>query len=143
MSVAVVLDAAAFDLLDNQRATGLRALLRSAIDDGGEVLCAAVTLAEVCRGVARTRRVEAALARRRSGQRIRIVPTDERFAKLVGAILHDTGSGSERIADAHVVAVCTTADAAIVLTADPGDIAALAAAVPGTRIITRDPSAPL
>ncbi|MFN2497200.1 MAG: PIN domain-containing protein [Pseudonocardiaceae bacterium] len=143
MSVAVVLDAAAFDVLDSQRATGMRALLRRTIDTGGEVRCAAVTLAEVCRGVARTRRVEAALARRGGGQRIRIVPTDERFAKLVGAILHDTGSGSERIADAHVVAACTTADAAIVLTADPRDVAALAAAVPATRIVTRDPSAPL
>ncbi|MGH3950509.1 MAG: PIN domain-containing protein [Pseudonocardiaceae bacterium] len=143
MSFAVVLDAAAFDILDSNRATGLRALLRRVIDDGGEVRCAAVTLAEVCRGAARTRRVEAALVRRRGGQRIRIVPTDERFAKLVGAILHDTGSSSEHIADAHVVAACTTNDTAIVLTADPDDIAALAAAVPGTRIVTRDPSAPL
>ncbi len=143
MSVAVVLDAAAFDMLDSEQATGMRALLRSAIDEGGEVRCAAVTLAEVCRGIARTRRVEAALARRHGGQRIRVLPTDERFAKLVGAILHDTGAGSEHIADAHVVAACTTVDAAIVLTADPGDIATLAAAVPGTRIVTRSPAAPL
>jgi predicted nucleic acid-binding protein len=143
VSVVIVLDAAAFDAVDDRLATGLRALLRRAIDDGGEVRCAAVTLAEVCRGTARTRRVEAALARRRGGQRIRVVPTDERFAKLVGAILHDTRSGSERIADAHVVAACATADAAIVLTADPGDIAALATAIPGTRIITRDPSSPV
>ena len=143
MNIAVVLDAAAFDILDSPQATGMRALLRGAIDDGGEVRCAAVTLAEVCRGVARTRRVEAALARRRGGQRIRIVPTDERFAKLVGAVLHDTGSGSEHIADAHVVATCTAVDAAIVLTADPDDIAKLATAVPGTHIVTRDPHAPL
>ncbi|MGH3719841.1 MAG: PIN domain-containing protein [Pseudonocardiaceae bacterium] len=143
MSVAVVLDAAAFDILDSVQATGMRALLRAAIDEGGEVRCAAVTLAEVCRGMARTRQVEAALARRRGGQRIRIVPTDERFAKLVGAILHDTASGSEHIADAHVVAACATVDAAIVLTADPGDITTLAAAVPGTRIVTRDPRTPL
>ncbi|MGH3673908.1 MAG: PIN domain-containing protein [Pseudonocardiaceae bacterium] len=143
MSFAVVLDAAAFDILDSQQATGLRALLRRAIDDGGEVRCAAVTLAEVCRGVARTRHVEAAIARRRGGQRIRVMPTDERFAKLVGAILHDTASGSERIADAHVVAACTTVDAAIVVTADPNDIAALATAVPGTRIVIRDPRTPL
>lgn len=76
MSFAVVLDAAAFD---SPRATGMRALLRTAIDDGGDVRCAAVTLAEVCRGVASTRRVEAALVRRRGGRRIRIVPTDEQF----------------------------------------------------------------
>lgn len=142
-SFAVVLDAAAFDSLDSQRSTGMRALLRRAIDDGDEVRCAAVTLAEVCRGVARTRGVEAALARRRGGQRIRVVPTDERFAKLVGAILHDTGFGSERIADAHVIAACATVDTALVLTADPDDIAALATAIPGTRIVTRDPSSPL
>jgi predicted nucleic acid-binding protein len=143
VSVAIVLDAAAFDVLDEHSGTGLRALLRRAIDDGGEVRCAAVTLAEVCRGMPRTRRVEAAMARRRGGQRIRVVPTDERLAKLVGAILHDTRSGSERVADAHVVAACATADAAIVLTADPDDIAALATALPGTRIVTRHPSSPL
>lgn len=45
--------------------------------------------------------------------------------------------------DAHFVAACATADAAIVLTADPGDIATLATAIPGTRIITRNPSSPL
>lgn len=44
-SFAVVLDAAAFDVLDSQRSAGMRALLRRAIDDGDEVRCAAVTLA--------------------------------------------------------------------------------------------------
>lgn len=71
------------------------------------------------------------------------MPTDERSAKLVGAILHDTGHGSDRIADAHVVAACTASDTAVVFTSDPDDIAALATAVPGTRIIIRDPAAPL
>lgn len=71
------------------------------------------------------------------------MPTNERLAKLVGAILYDCGHGSDRIADAHVVAVCADADVAMVLTADPGDIAELSDAVPGTRIVTRDPAAPL
>ena len=57
------------------------------------------------------------------------MPTDERFAKLVGAILYDTGHGSDRMA--------------VVLASDPDDIVALATAVPGTRIVTRDPAAPL
>jgi predicted nucleic acid-binding protein len=143
VSTAVVLDAAAFDVIDDPRATGIRALLRRTIDNGGEVRCAAVTLAEVCRGTARTRRVEAALSRSHGGKRIRVLPTDERLAKLVGAILHDTGSGSDRIADAHVVAVCATSDAAIVLTVDPRDVAALATALPGVRIVTRSPVSPL
>ena len=143
MSTAVVLDAGAFDVIDDPRASGVRALLRRTIDNGGEVRCAAVTLAEVCRGTARTRRVEAALRRSRGGKRIRVLPTDERLAKLVGAILHDTGSGSERIADAHVVAACATSDVAIVLTVDPRDVSALATALPGVRIVTRNPASPL
>jgi len=76
-------------------------------------------------------------------QAIRVLPTDERLAKLVGAILHDTGSGSERLADAHVVAACATSDMAIVLTVDPSDVAALATALPGVRIVTRNPASPL
>lgn len=138
-----MLDAAAFEVLGTPRDSGLRALFRRTAERGGRVSCAAVTLAEVCRGMARTRGVEAALARSHGGQRIRVVATDERLGKLVGAILHQSGLGSERIADAHVVAVCAPSDAALVLTEDPGDIAELAAALPGCRIVTRSPDAPL
>jgi hypothetical protein len=49
----------------------------------GDACCAAVTLAEVCRGRDRTRRVEATIARDRGGRRLTVVPTDERLAKLV------------------------------------------------------------
>lgn len=138
MTTRIVLDAAAFDTIDGPGG-GLRALLRVALERNGEVCTAAVTLAEVCRGTARTRRVEAALARSHGGTRIRVVPTDEKLAKLVGAILHDTGSGSEHLADAHVVAVCAGADSAAVVTADPDDITHLATAVRGVRIVTRSP----
>lgn len=141
MIVRVALDAAGFDHLDASSGRAMRGLMRRTVERGGEVCCAAVTLAEVCRGVARTRRVEAALARDRCGQRIQVVPTDERLAKLVGTILHATNSGSELLGDAHVVAVCAGADAAIVVTSDPSDILALAVAVPGTRIVTRTPAA--
>jgi hypothetical protein len=77
---------------------------------------------------------------RRDGQRIRIVPTDERLAKLVGAVLHAAERGSEALADAHVVAVCAASDAAVVVSSDPDDIAALAPGVPGVRIIVRRPT---
>jgi predicted nucleic acid-binding protein len=143
VSPFVVLDAAAFDILGTPRDTGMRALLRRTAERGGRACCSAVTMAEVCRGVARTRHVEAALARSHGGQRIRVVATDERLGKLVGAILHQTGLGSDRIADAHVVAVCSPFDAALVLTEDPSDIAELSAALPGCRIVTRRPDAPL
>jgi len=136
----VVLDAGAFDVLDTSRGARLRAYLATAVARGGEVRCAAVTLAEVCRGTARTRRVEAALRRQHGGQRVHIVPTDERMAKSVGAILHRARSGSERLADAHVVAVCADADTAVVITVDPDDISQLSAAIPGTRVVVRRPS---
>lgn len=134
-----MLDAAAFDGLNAPDGADLRALIMRSAAKGTDVFCAAVTLAEVCRGTRRTRRVEASLARRRGGRRIRVVPTDVRLAKLVGAILHDTASGSEMIADAHVVAVCAGAERALVVTSDPDDIVRLAAAVPGVRIVTRAP----
>ncbi|HLI60242.1 MAG TPA: PIN domain-containing protein [Solirubrobacteraceae bacterium] len=137
--MGIVLDAAAFDVLDRSEGAALRQLLRVALERGGEVRCAAVTLAEVCRGAARTRRVEAAIARDRGGQRVVVTPTDVRLAKLVGAILHDAGRDSEAIVDAHVVAVCVDFEVAIVISSDPGDIAGLASAVPGTRIVARAP----
>ncbi|MGH3094982.1 MAG: PIN domain-containing protein [Streptosporangiales bacterium] len=142
MSVRIVLDAAAFNVLDTRDGRKLRAVVHRTLRRGGEICCAAVTLAEVCRGTQRTRRVESALAHDRGGQRIRVIHTDERLAKLVGAILHDTHSGSDRLADAHVVAVCGGADRATVMTSDPDDIAALADALPGTRVLTRDPADP-
>ncbi len=140
MTIRAVLDAGAFDVIDTADGRQLRQLLRRTLQRGGDVRCAAVTLAEVCRGTARTRRAEVATSRDRGGQRVIVVPTDERLAKLVGAILHSTNSASDRMADAHVVAVCTGADAAVVITSDPGDIVQLASAVPGTRVIARRPS---
>ncbi|MEX2548576.1 MAG: hypothetical protein WD830_12440 [Chloroflexota bacterium] len=53
-------------------------------------------------------------------------------------ILEATGSGSERIVDAHVVAVCVPAGGGLVVTSDASDIAALAAAVPAARIHTTE-----
>lgn len=139
MSVSAVLDAAAFDVIDRAEGAALRHLLRTVLERGGDVRCAAVTLAEVCRGPARTRRVEVAVARDRGGQRILVVPTDAKLAKLVGAVLQAADRGSDAMADAHVVAVCAAVDRAVVLTSDPDDISALAAAIPGTRVIARSP----
>lgn len=139
MTTGVVLDAGAFDFLDRREGAALRHFLRIAVGRGSELRCAAVTLAEVARGKDRTRRLEVAIARDRGGQRVRVIPTDVRLAKLVGAVLYDTGNGSESLADAHVVAVCADFDAAVVITSDPGDIAELAGAVPSTRIVVRAP----
>jgi predicted nucleic acid-binding protein len=127
----VVLDAAGFD---EMRTPEFRAFLRGAVARGVQVWCAAVTVAEVARGAARSAQVHAALTQRHGGRTILVQPTDERLAFLVGALLNDSGRGSAALADAHVVSVCAPAAVALVITSDPDDIAAIGAYLPGTRI---------
>lgn len=68
-----------------------------------------------------------------------MVDTDFALARQVGAVLHAGRSGSEQIVDAHVVAVCIPAGGGLVVTSDPDDIIALAAAVPAARIRVVNP----
>jgi len=135
----VVLDAGAFDALTIKAGAKLRDFLMRTVTRGGQIWCAAVTIAEVARGTARTREVETALSRRYGGAQIRVLVTDVELAKRVGGILYATNRGSESIADAHVIVACLPADIAVVVTTDPDDIADLAAAVPGVRIMPRRP----
>jgi predicted nucleic acid-binding protein len=135
----VVLDAGAFDVLNIRAGAKLRDFLMRTLARGGDVWCAAVTIAEVARGIARTREVETALSRRYGGQQIRVLVTDETLAKRVGEILYITNKGSESIADAHIIAACVPADVAVVVTTDPDDIMELSAAVPGVKIMPRRP----
>lgn len=140
----LVLDAAALGALAAPRPPAtLRALLAEAHRRGREVITPTLVCAEVARGRTRTRALEAAVARhdRDRGERpaLRLVDTDFALARQVGAILEATGSGSERIVDAHVVAVCVPAGGGLVVTRDASDIAALAAAVPAARIRTTEP----
>jgi predicted nucleic acid-binding protein len=135
----VVLDAGAFDALNTNAGAKLRDLLARTIIRGGEIWCAAVTLAEVARGAARTREVETALSRRYGGELIRLLVTDEELAKQVGGILYAANKGSNSIADAHVIAACVPAEVAVVVTTDPDDIAELSAVVPGVKIMPRRP----
>jgi predicted nucleic acid-binding protein len=135
----VVLDAGAFDALNTNAGAKLRDLLARTIIRGGEIWCAAVTLAEVARGTARTREVETALSRRYGGELIRLLVTDEELAKQVGGILYAANKGSNSIADAHVIAACVPAEVAVVVTTDPDDIAELSAVVPGVKIMPRRP----
>ncbi|MGH3751892.1 MAG: type II toxin-antitoxin system VapC family toxin [Pseudonocardiaceae bacterium] len=142
MTLPVVLDADGLDALaDPSPPSAFRALLREALDRGRDVLVPAVVCAEACRGPARTRRVETALARHRParGQRppVAVVDTDFVLARQVGAVLYGAGAGSADLADAHVVAVCARRGGGLVITSDPGDIARLAAAVPAARVVTR------
>ncbi|MGW5922662.1 PIN domain-containing protein [Nocardia fluminea] len=99
-----------------------------------EVLVPAVVCAEVCRGVARTRRVETLVSRKphdHPWQRpVAIVPADFDMARLVGAILHGAQVGSRYLADAHVVALCSRYGGGLIITSEPDDIRHLAAVVP-------------
>ncbi|MGH8897469.1 MAG: PIN domain-containing protein [Egibacteraceae bacterium] len=142
MTVPVVLDAAGLDALcDRRPPEQLRALLHEAWVRQRDVLVPAVVCAEVCRGVPRTRRVEAAVARHDQirGQRspVSVVVTDFTLARQVGAVLHGAGADSRDIVDAHVVAVCALHGGGLVVTADSEDIERLAQAVPSARVLTR------
>ena len=142
MTLPVVLDSAGLDALAGPvPPTAFRALLREALERGRDVLVPAVVCAEVCRGAARTRQVEVAVARHRPtrGQRppVTVVDTDFGLARQVGAVVHGSGSGSADVVDAHVVALCARHGGGLVITSDADDIARLASAVPSARIVTR------
>lgn len=142
MTLPVVLDAGGLDsACGRQPPESLRALLHEAWVRGSDVLVPAVVCAEACRGAARTRRVEAAVARH-DGTRwqrppISIVVTDFALARQVGAVLHGAATDSRDMVDAHVVAVCAINGGGLVVTDDRHDIERLAQAVPSARIVTR------
>lgn len=142
--VPLVLDSAGLDaLVQPWPPVKLRALFAEALARRRDVLVPAVVCAEVCRGTARTRRVEAALGRHgrtpESRSAVTVVPTDLSLAKQVGAILHGVGADSCDMADAHVVAVCVSSGGGLVVTTDPADVHRLAESVPNVRIGTRAP----
>lgn len=140
----MVLDSAGLDELASEAPSErFRALLAEAARRGREVLAPSLACAELARGVPRTRRLEAAVARHDAGRgerpAVRLVDTDFALAKLVGALLEAAGRGSAGIVDAHVVALCVAPGGGLVVTSDPNDMAALAEAVPAVRVRTTPP----
>ena len=140
----LVLDAAGLAALSAARPSdAMRALLGEAHRRGREVITPTVVCAEVARGAARTRALEATVSRhdRHRGEQppLRLVDTDFAVARQVGAILEATRNGSDRIVDAHVVAVCIPPGGGLVVTSDPDDVVALASAVPAIRIRVTHP----
>ena len=141
----LVLDAAGLDAIAATRPPEMiRALLAEAHRRGREVITPTVVCAEVARGARRTRALEAAVSRhdRHRGEQplLRLIDTDFSLARQVGAILEATRSASDRIVDAHVVAVCIPPGAGLVVTSDPDDIVTLAGAVPAVRIRITQPA---
>ena len=146
MSAApLVLDAAGLEALCAPRPPDrFRALLAEAHRRGRDVIAPTLVCAEIARGRARTAALEVAVGRhdRARGERpaVRLIDTTFDLARQVGAILTAARSGSDRIADAHVVAVCVAFGGGLVATSDPGDINELAGGVPAARIRTTSPS---
>lgn len=138
--VPLILDAAGLDQLAAETpAPRFRALLAEAERLDREVKVAAVVCAEACRGAARTRRVEAALARHGSRPTdqpaVDVVATDFALARQVGAVLHAARATTDDIVDAHSVALGVLAGGGVIATSDPDDIARLAAGVPAVRLV--------
>jgi predicted nucleic acid-binding protein len=141
----IVLDSAALSDLSAPGVRGPSPFLWSALDqawsDERDVLVPAVVCAEVCRGVARTRRVESLLARhdpqRKQRSPIRVVDTNFSLARLVGTVLDASRAGSEDLVDAHLVAVCVARGGGLIVTSDPLDLQRLSAPFVGVRIVVR------
>jgi predicted nucleic acid-binding protein len=127
MNRCVVLDAEALAALAGRparRSREVRAALRAAERLDREVIVPAVVLAELYRGPRHNQLVDACLARETG---IRVRATDREFARLVGGVLAAARTGSEHLADAHVVAAVVELGGGIALTTDPADLGRLAA----------------
>jgi predicted nucleic acid-binding protein len=127
--VRLVCDAEAISALfepDHPGRRRVRQALEAARRVGRDVAVATVTLAELYRGAARSQALDSWLARQ-SPDGVLLRDTDRQLARVVGALLSEAGLGSAHLADAHAVAVAVEDGGGVVLTADPTDLARLAA----------------
>ncbi len=124
----LVLDADAVGVVMEQGKPGRRTVqlaLEAARRLRREVVVPTVTLTELYRGAGRNQGLDSLLAREH--EEISLRDTDRQLARLVGAILAESGSGSEELVDAHAVAVAVEEGGGVVLTGDKGDLERLAA----------------
>ncbi len=135
MNRCVVLDAGAFSALSgppDRRNREVRAALRAAARLGREVVVPAVILAELYRGPRHNQMVDACLSRETG---IRVRDTDRSLARLVGGVLSAAGTGSQHLADAHVIAAAVDLGGGMALTSDPEDLGRLAAAYRNVMVV--------
>ncbi len=127
----VVLDQAAVAALtgpDSPAKRQVRQAMTAASQLRREVVVPTVILAELFRGSGRNQTLDAMLSREREAITLR--DTDRPLARLVGGVLAAAGSGSELLADAHVVAAAVEAGGGVLLTVDQRDLSRLAAPYP-------------
>lgn len=127
MAGFLVLDAEAVSALAWPTESGVagrraQAVLAEAHRRSALVRIPAAVLAEVYRGSARDAGID-----RLVGRGNRVMPLDHRIARLAGALLGRRRLDSRHAVDATVVATAARLGGAVVLTADPADLRALAA----------------
>ena len=125
----LVLDAEAVNaLLDSRHPAErkVRRAMEAARRLHRDVAIATGTLAELYRGAGRNQALDALLARE-SGHGLLLRDTDRALARLIGALLAEARAGSGLFADAHPVAVAVEDGGGVIQTADPDDLARLAA----------------
>lgn len=134
MSRAVILDAEALSALAGQggeRQEKVRIAMEAAADLQRDVIVPAVITAELYRGRARSRALDACLSRE-PGLQVR--RTDLPFARLVGGVLTGARASSEHLADAHAVAAAVEAGGGVILTGDEDDLTMLAGPYPNIMV---------
>ena len=112
-----------------------RAIARFAEREGVRPLIPLVVLAEVYRGDPTDAGID-----RLSGRAADVVPLTPSLARLAGQLR--TGAGRGSAVDAIVVATAVRIGGAVVATADPEDMQALAAGYPNVRIWSLNEASP-
>ena len=123
----LVLDQAAVSALAEQPSAAQREVRRAMTAASRlrrEVTVPTVILAELYRGSGRNQMIDSLLSRETEALELR--DTDRVLARLVGGVLAAAGSGSEDLADAHVVAAAVEAGGGVILTVDVDDLNRLA-----------------
>lgn len=135
MNRCVVLDSEALAALSGRpgrRNLEVRAALRAAARLHREVVVPSVILAELYRGPRHNALVDACLSRETG---IRVRDTDRPLARIVGGVLAAAQTGSEHLADAHVIAVAVELGGGLALTVDTEDLGRLAASYGNVTVI--------
>lgn len=104
--------------------------MRSAHDHNHSVRVPSAVLVELYRGAGTDEAVDAVLARGFA----QVVTTGARIARIAGHLLASLDAGSEMAVDALVVATAIRLGGGIVVTHDPDDMTALAAAQPNVKV---------
>lgn len=131
----LILDSEALSALarprrDLDRHQRVRAAMRSAHDHNHPVRVPSAVLVELYRGAGTDEAIDAVLAQGFA----QVVTTGARIARIAGHLLASLDAGSEKAVEALVVATAIRLGGGIVVTHDPEDMTALAAAHANVKV---------